>query len=462
MAKSNKSKPIQLLSPENYIRQKARNLTIYECRINKTWQRDKMAQVLVARIHANGNITSCFYLVDLGCLGVKDSFYRFNNNLEEYSELLDKFNDRMHMELISYELAHNIVYAGVQYAEELGFKPHKDYTSVTRFMLEEDTEDTELIEIEMGGIGGKPLYVNSGFESESRANQILNQLEKTAGVGNFNYILPGEEDDFEDDDEDRDFEFSGLMLEKLKDEFLTLIHKEMDNLSQVEIARLLHLTDDIYAEICNDNKIYDYIDQWDKELYVKFTIDHTNEFIGIGENVVVKPKQYELIDDILLLFDKNNKKASKKIIELEKQIGKTSLIAFFELELLKENSSNEYMLKLEEYSHTYPECSLIKIISHTEAFKNKKDADLTDYLLDTDIIFAGRSLINEYEMNRYLIEKMFLISGLSDVNLIEAFFIFLDDFDLNERIIKSLKGITSILRIAILKFYLENPLIKTS
>ena len=35
MSKNNKTKPIQLLSPENYIRQKARNLPIYECKVSK-------------------------------------------------------------------------------------------------------------------------------------------------------------------------------------------------------------------------------------------------------------------------------------------------------------------------------------------------------------------------------------------------------------------------------------------
>ncbi len=189
MAKSNKSKPIQLLSPENYIRQKARNLPIYECKVNASWEEERMAEVLIARSHANGNITLCFYLVDLGCLGVKDSFFNFNITLDQYAELLDKFEGELPLEDISYTLAHNIIYAGVQYAEEFGFKPHKDYTSVTRFMLEDDTDDIELIEIEMGGKDGQPLYVNSGFDSEARVKQIIAQLEKTAGVGNFNYVL---------------------------------------------------------------------------------------------------------------------------------------------------------------------------------------------------------------------------------------------------------------------------------
>jgi hypothetical protein len=68
MANKNKGKVVQMLSPENYIRKKARSLPIFECRVNGEWKESKMAQVLVARRHTNGNITACFYLVDLMCL----------------------------------------------------------------------------------------------------------------------------------------------------------------------------------------------------------------------------------------------------------------------------------------------------------------------------------------------------------------------------------------------------------
>ncbi len=199
MSKSNKPKQTQALSPENYIRQKARNLPIYECMVNSNWEDEKLAQVLVARIHANANITLCFYLVDLGCLGIKDSFYRFNISKDEYAELLERFEGRLVMKDISYPLVHNIIYAAVQYAEDFGFKPHKDFTSVTRFMLEEDTDEIELIEIKLGGKNGKPLYVNSGNESEVKSKQILAQLEKTAGVGNFEFIEQMELFDYDEE-----------------------------------------------------------------------------------------------------------------------------------------------------------------------------------------------------------------------------------------------------------------------
>ena len=38
MAKKKQSKVVQMLSPENYIRQKARTLPVYKCFVNTDWQ----------------------------------------------------------------------------------------------------------------------------------------------------------------------------------------------------------------------------------------------------------------------------------------------------------------------------------------------------------------------------------------------------------------------------------------
>jgi hypothetical protein len=45
MAKKKQTQQVQQLSPENYIRQKARNLPVFECMINEDWEVSKMASV---------------------------------------------------------------------------------------------------------------------------------------------------------------------------------------------------------------------------------------------------------------------------------------------------------------------------------------------------------------------------------------------------------------------------------
>ena len=192
MAKKKKGKVVQMLSPANYIRQKARNLPIYECRVNNDWEESGLAHITVARKHTNGNITMGVYLVDLKLLGVKDAFYKFNIDESEYMELTQQIKNKMNTDTAPYTLVHNIIFAGIEYADDYGFKPHNDFTSVAQFILEEDNDDVELIDIECGK-NDKPLYVRGPYETEAKANQIIAQLEREAGPGNYEVVWQPEE-----------------------------------------------------------------------------------------------------------------------------------------------------------------------------------------------------------------------------------------------------------------------------
>ncbi|MDO5664401.1 MAG: hypothetical protein Q4G63_03980 [Bacteroidia bacterium] len=44
----------QILSPENYIRQRARNLPLYKCFINTNWDEQGLAYIVVSRKHITG------------------------------------------------------------------------------------------------------------------------------------------------------------------------------------------------------------------------------------------------------------------------------------------------------------------------------------------------------------------------------------------------------------------------
>ena len=112
MTKVKKGKAIQMLSPENYIRKKARTLPIFECLVSTEWEETKMPTVVIARSHTNGNITACTFLVDLGCLGVKNSMFLFNATMFKYSELKETISAGIEMTEVDYPLAHNIILAG--------------------------------------------------------------------------------------------------------------------------------------------------------------------------------------------------------------------------------------------------------------------------------------------------------------------------------------------------------------
>ena len=201
-----KGKIVQMpLSPENYIRTKARSLPLGNCYITKDWNKLGMANILVVRNHTNGNKTVGLFLVDTFCLGLKDTYYMFNIPDSELREILDKFRteggNEAQLIKADYTLVHNIIYGAIDFAAEYGFKPFKDF-NLTRYILEEDDENVELIGIEFGQEGKPAIFVGK----EKHPANIIAQLDKTAGEGNYGIVYEDEEDEFDSDDEDEDFD----------------------------------------------------------------------------------------------------------------------------------------------------------------------------------------------------------------------------------------------------------------
>ena len=144
------------LSPKKYITSKARTLPIYKCLISKNWEESKLATIVVMRKHSNGNITAGIYLVDILALGTKDTFFEFSINEKEFLEKISANN----LVEADYPLVHNIIYGANAFATEHGFRLHRDFVSTTQFILEEDTEEIPLIELEFG-LNGKPSLLQT-------------------------------------------------------------------------------------------------------------------------------------------------------------------------------------------------------------------------------------------------------------------------------------------------------------
>jgi hypothetical protein len=206
---------MKMLSPKKYVETKVRNLPVYKCFVNKDWQESKMGDVIVMRKHANGNITAGMFLVDLLCLGVKDTTFLFNENEEEITRKLEPALKLA--EQVDYNTAHNIVYAGHDFAMDFDIKPHKDF-AITKYILEDDDDSIPLVEIPTGADDGKP-YLLTGKPGQY-ADALL-KLKKNAGEGNYYYTTDQHEGDTEDVSEDEaDDEFSEL-LDDYKEEELT-------------------------------------------------------------------------------------------------------------------------------------------------------------------------------------------------------------------------------------------------
>jgi hypothetical protein len=212
--KKKPSKPQPQMSPVNYIKSgRARLLPIEGCWINPNWKETGVCTILVQRRHTTGNFTFGTYLVDIYCLGLKNTMASFSKPQYEINGQLDQiFQAHGGKIAADYVLVHNIIYGAIAYAEDLGFKPEKDW-ALSQFILEEDTEDIELMDIEFGK-NGRPCFVNGPYDNVAK---ISAQLEKSVGKGNFDVMMQiggggfsnffdedfdDDDDDFDDDDDD--------------------------------------------------------------------------------------------------------------------------------------------------------------------------------------------------------------------------------------------------------------------
>ena len=173
------------LSPQSIIR-RARTLPILECWISASWQQDDpgLVQILLARKQPDDDICFGVYLVDKYCLGLKNTYANAGFSRARYeNEVRSKiFRDVEPMEC-PVELAHQMIYASIDYAAQFGFQPEKDF-ALSQYLLEPRGELEEPYHLTFGK-NGKPFFVAGPYDNSAR---ILKQLEKTAGPGNYDYL----------------------------------------------------------------------------------------------------------------------------------------------------------------------------------------------------------------------------------------------------------------------------------
>lgn len=186
LQKSLRQQPISSLSPSAIIR-RARAFSILECWISAEWQKDDpgLVEILLVRQQPNGDVCYGMFLIDKFCLGLKNTFARANCSRTRYE---DEFQTRLFQHVTptpcAPELAHQMIYASIEYAAQFGFTPEKDFT-LTQYLLAPRGELEEPYHLTFGK-DGKPFFVAGPYDN---AKLILKQLEKTAGPDNYTYLV---------------------------------------------------------------------------------------------------------------------------------------------------------------------------------------------------------------------------------------------------------------------------------
>ena len=365
MSKSRNKKSNQPnISPENYIKTRARSLPIGKCFISKNWKVAGNSTVIVSRNHSNGNFTYGLFLVDLFCLGLKDSLYYFNE-YSKFNELIDNMRQNQEMVEIEYPLAHNIIYGGVEYADSIGFKPHKSF-EVSQYLLEEDDDRVELIDIEFGYNGKPAIFVGK----EKHPHNIIATLERTIGKGNFlvmteqGYDEDIEDDEYEDYDDDDDDD------EPLSEEDIAAI---LDGKKKTSTRIMISISFALYEEVCTEkelvemNKIIEEVDGWeivDEEeiddplflnqenelsyqlLYGKVEHDPRKAIAEIESAIAANPDEYHFNSLLSFAYEAlhDTKKESENIVSAYSKFPH-KILAFTNYIIIQSDKENSVALK---------------------------------------------------------------------------------------------------------------------
>jgi hypothetical protein len=461
MAKNKKTNKVQqLLSPENYIRQRARSLPIYECIINDDWKTSGTAHMVIVRKHINGSLTLAIYMVDLLCLGVRDTYYRFNISTDDYHDLLDIMSESMNMQKVDYVLVHNIVLAAAEFAKDLGFKPHKEFTATTQYMLDEDTEEIELIEIECGR-NDKPLFIKTDVFTESESQRITNQLEKAVGKGNFDVIYGSEEEmDFEDTASSEldaiDFKYAQMTPKERYALFLEITKDGLDNIPDEMYQPLIILTDNIYLrDVCDDDTVEALVKKWQAELDTDIDKDtFTAESLGLKAHRQITRQESEELDKIYSLVADMGGKVLEKIEKLKDKWGEMPFVYYMETQELEKDDFDKYLAKLDQYSALYPNYPFFKIEKKKASLLVEKE---NPELIAFEEIFPNRTSITQAEEFEFQMTKLQSIVQRNNTNELEAMAIVCENLQLTGSYHESLHLFLSLARIGqLMKHFGDN------
>jgi len=142
-----------------------------------------LAAVMVARADRSSRVTLCGFLLDVYCLGVK-------NTLGPLTVSSSAVHDRSRRFFSGFpdlpqsaplELVQHLVHGAVAYAASLGFDPHEEFPDVQPFLGPAPGSCPIRF-----GRDGTPWYIAGPHDN---VRQVIATLDRTVGAGNYQYII---------------------------------------------------------------------------------------------------------------------------------------------------------------------------------------------------------------------------------------------------------------------------------
>ena len=142
-----------------------------------------LGMVVIARKTGYKRFVVCSYLIDYWCLGLKDTIGERKMDDVQYRTFLEMIYQGFPegYQEISLEQAQTIIYGAIDYAAELGLKPHKDFQKTQKHLGTWNDKSKLTF-----GREGKPFFMSGPYDD---TNQIMQTLIKNVGESNFHYTI---------------------------------------------------------------------------------------------------------------------------------------------------------------------------------------------------------------------------------------------------------------------------------
>jgi hypothetical protein len=148
--------------------------------------RTGMAMALVARRSRSSRVSLAGFLVDVFCLGVKDTVGPRELSESRLPEFLRRFfaafADVGEPLAVPLPLARNLVFGAVDAARRWGFEPYAEFASVADHLGTWEEESAITF-----GEHGVPFYTQGPYDEDPAG--VLRTLDRTAGPDNYHFMI---------------------------------------------------------------------------------------------------------------------------------------------------------------------------------------------------------------------------------------------------------------------------------
>ena len=181
-------RPVPIVPGNSWLHQSQQWPTL-EVLLSTAWdQESQLASVIVARQSPrSGKVGAATILVDLACLGIKNSIVRLFPTPRDYANGLRRdLHSRQDFSPADLDLVAKIVLTGEAYARRLGLSQPAD-AAQAKLLLAGADPGACAIPVPTGGPEGKPYFIAGPYDDAPR---IIAQLTRAVGEDGFDYFVP--------------------------------------------------------------------------------------------------------------------------------------------------------------------------------------------------------------------------------------------------------------------------------